>query len=129
MILVDSSVWIPFFNGQDLPQVNKLDDLLGAEPVLVGDLILTEVLQGFRHDKDYRTAFDLLAVLEMRDIVGYKTAIAAADNYRILRRKGITVRKTIDMLIGTYCILHNIQLLHNDRDFEPLEKHIGLQSY
>jgi predicted nucleic acid-binding protein len=126
MILVDSSVWIDFFNGLETQQTDALNDLLGREPVLIGDLILTEVLQGFRRDADYRKARTLLDTLELRVLGGKAIALAAADNYRRLRRRGVTPRKTIDMIIATYCVAHGLQLLHADRDFEVLEKELGL---
>jgi predicted nucleic acid-binding protein len=126
MILVDSSVWIDFFNGRETHQTDALDNLLGQEPVLIGDLILTEVLQGFRRDADYRKARALLDTLELRQLGGKAIALAAADNYRRLRRRGVTPRKTIDMMIATYCIAHGLQLLHSDRDFDGLEKELGL---
>ena len=126
MILVDSSVWIDFFNGLETRQTDVLDDLLGQEPVLIGDLILTEVLQGFRRDTDYRKARALLDTLELRVLGGKAIALAAADNYRRLRRRGVTPRKTIDMIIATYCVAHGLKLLHADRDFDVLEKELGL---
>ncbi len=126
MILVDSSVWIDYFNGKAMPETDALDGLLGREPVLTGDLILTEVLQGFRRDADYRKARTLLETLELRALGGREVATAAADNCRTLRRRGITPRKTIDMMIGTYCLVHGLQLLHTDRDFDVLENELGL---
>jgi predicted nucleic acid-binding protein len=126
MILADSSVWINYFNGQVTPETDALDDLLGREPILTGDLILAEVLQGFRRDADYRKARRLLETLELRTLGGRQVAIAAADNYRALRRRGITPRKTIDMIIGAYCLVHGLELLHADRDFDVLEKELGL---
>jgi predicted nucleic acid-binding protein len=126
MILVDSSVWIGFFNGVETRQTDALNNLLGQEPVLIGDLILTEVLQGFRRDADYRKARALLDTLELRVLGGKAIALAAADNYRRLRRRGVTPRKTIDMIIATYCVAHGLTLLHADRDFEVLEKELGL---
>jgi predicted nucleic acid-binding protein len=126
MILADSSVWIDYFNGQVTPETDALDDLLGREPILTGDLILTEVLQGFRRDADYRKARTLLETLELRTLGGRQIAIAAADNYRALRRRGITLRKTVDMIIGAYCLVHGLELLHADRDFDVLEKELGL---
>jgi predicted nucleic acid-binding protein len=126
MILVDSSVWIDFFNGLQTRQTDALDDLLGQEPVLIGDLILTEVLQGFRRDTDHRKARALLDTLELRVLGGKAIALAAADNYRRLRRRGVTPRKTIDIIIATYCIAYGLKLLHADRDFDVLEKELGL---
>jgi predicted nucleic acid-binding protein len=129
MVLVDSSVWIDYFNGADTPQANALDGLLGQDLVLMGDLILTEVLQGFRSDRDYRLACDLLAPLELRILGGREVALHAAEGYRALRARGVTVRKTIDMIIGSHCLLHALPLLHADRDFDALETHLGLTVY
>jgi predicted nucleic acid-binding protein len=126
MVLVDSSVWIAYFNGTASPETDTLDALLGQELVLMGDLILTEVLQGFRDEHDYRLARELLDPLEFRVLGGREVELAAADNYRSLRARGITVRKTIDVIIGSYCLLHDLPLLHSDRDFDALEAHLGL---
>jgi predicted nucleic acid-binding protein len=127
MILVDSSVWIAYFNGQGSAETDYLDRILGAEPVAIGDLILTEVLQGFRSDADYRKAKALLTSLSLHEMLGVKLAIVSADNYRLLRRRGITIRKTADAIIATYCIEHRLQLLYSDRDFEPFVKYLKLQ--
>ena len=127
MIVVDSSVWIDYFNGKITTQTNLLDGLLDAELIVIGDLILTEVLQGFQHDKDYRQAKTLLGSLAFMDMMGKDIAIKSADNYRSLRKKGITVRKTIDVIIGTFCIETELSLLHCDRDFDALEKHLKLR--
>ena len=127
MVLIDSSVWIDYFNGKETPATNQLDSLLGIEPVSIGDLILTEVLQGFRRDSEYETAKDLLTALKIYKILGIKMAILAADNYRTLRKKGVTVRKTADTLIATFCIEQNIPLLFSDKDFNPFVKHLGLR--
>jgi predicted nucleic acid-binding protein len=127
MILVDTSVWIDYFNGSDTPETSILDALLGTEPLLIGDLILVEVLQGFRSDAELARAARLLAVLEFHELVGREVALSSAFNYRSLRARGVTVRKTIAVIIGTWCILNNHQILHRDRDFDPLEKHLGLQ--
>ena len=126
MILVDTSVWIDYFDGRVTPQTNALDALLGSEPILIGDLILTEVLQGFRQDTEYRKARLLLDSLELRELGGRQVALAAADHYRMLRRLGVTPRKTIDMIIAAYCLANALELLHCDRDFDVLEKELGL---
>ena len=127
MVLIDSSVWIDYFNGQATWQTEMLDQLLQHFPVYTGDLILTEVLQGFRKDSYYAEAKEILSILPCKELGGSAVAVAAADNYRTLRKKGITVRKTIDMIIGTFCILNSISLLHDDRDFDPLASHLGLK--
>lgn len=128
MILVDSSVWIDFFNGNDTPQTTRLDELLGLEPVGLGDLILTEVLQGFGDDNDYRTAKRLLSELTIHEMLGVDRAIRAADLYRRLRKQGITIRKTADVIIGSFCIEENYPLLYSDRDFDPIVRNQGLVS-
>jgi hypothetical protein len=127
MILVDSSVWVDYFNGQATRETDFLDDLLGTEPVAIGDLILAEVLQGFRSDADYEAAKELLANLTAYDLLGAALAIKTADNYRALRRRGITVRKTVDAIIATFCIERRTPLLYSDRDFEPFVRHLGLK--
>ncbi|WP_026941628.1 type II toxin-antitoxin system VapC family toxin [Hellea balneolensis] len=126
MIVVDSSVWIDYFNGTETRETNRLDTFLGHEPIMIGDLILTEVLQGFRRDSDYQTAKTALETLIFAPMIGHDIAIASAENYRSLRAKGLTVRKTIDVLIATFCIENTHQLLHSDRDFDIMEKHLGL---
>ena len=128
MILVDSSVWIDYFNGTSTWQTDVLDHGLATVPVVIGDLILTEVLQGFRSDKDYETALRLFAALPFRRIGGYEVAIQSAQHYRSLRRAGITVRKTIDVIIATFCIIEGLPLLHADRDFDPMAVHLALQT-
>jgi predicted nucleic acid-binding protein len=127
MILVDSSVWIDYFNGRKTWQTNLLNNLLSDVPIIIGDLILTEVLQGFRSDKDYESAKSYLSDLPFRQMVGYQVAVQSAQNYRILRKQGVTVRKTIDIIIGTYCIMQELPLLHDDRDFDPMVHHLSLK--
>jgi len=128
VILVDSSVWIDFFRGVATPQVETLDRLLGAEPLAVGDLILAEVLQGFRGEKEFNQARKLLLTLEQADVGGQEIAIQAARNFRTLRERGVTIRKTIDTLIATRCIESDITLLFSDRDFDPFVEYLGLRS-
>ena len=128
MILVDSSVWIDFFRGAATEQSDRLDALLGSEPLLIGDLILTEVLQGFTSDRDFNKAKALLSSLTVVEIGGAEIAIQAAKNFRALRVLGVTVRKTIDTLIATRCIESGYMLLHSDRDFDPFVSHLGLRA-
>jgi predicted nucleic acid-binding protein len=128
VILVDSSVWIDYFRGTLTPQTNRLDTLLGSEPVATGDLILTEVLQGFRIDRDFNQARKLLTSLIVIDLGGRDMAIQAAKNFRVLRSLGVTIRKTIDTVIATRCIQDNYRLLYSDRDFDPFVVHLGLRS-
>jgi len=118
VILVDSSVWIDYFRGVSSPQTDRLDALLGREPVAIGDLMLAEVLQGFTKDRDFEQALAMLGALDVIEIGGRDVAIQAARNYRALRARGITVRKTIDTLIATRCIMDGLPLLYSDRDFE-----------
>ena len=128
MILVDSSVWIDYFNGVDKPATDRLDDLLGSELLLTGDIIILKVLQGFRRDVDYRRAKAALETLAFREMLGHEIALGSAANYRRLRARGITVRKTIDMIVATFCLVNGYHLLHADRDFMPMEQHLGLRS-
>lgn len=128
MVVVDSSVWVDYFNGKATPESDLLDRLLGTEPVAIGDLILVEVLQGFRSDADYKTARDLLTSLTVHDMLGEARAILVAGHYRALRRKGVTVRKTADAIIATFCIEQKLPLLYSDRDFDPFVMHLGLRS-
>ena len=128
MILVDSSVWIDYFNGTPSWQTDLLDNYLSNVPIVVGDLILAEVLQGFRSNKDFETAKKVLSALPFRQIGGYNVAIQSAQNYRLLRKSGVTVRKTIDVIIATFCIIEGLILLHDDRDFEPMESHFPLKT-
>ena len=128
MILVDSSVWIDYFRGTVTPQTDKLDSLLGIEPIATGDLVLTEVLQGFSSDRDFKQAEKLMTSLVIVDLAGQAMAIQAAKNFRTLRSLGITVRKTIDTVIATRCIESGLPLLYSDRDFDPFVEHLGLRS-
>lgn len=128
MILVDSSVWIDYFRGTRTPQAEILDSLLGSEPVATGDLILAEVLQGFRSERDFNQARKLLTSLMVIDLGGKDIAIQAAKNFRALRAKGVTVRKTIDAVIATRCIASELKLLYSDRDFDPFVRYLGLRS-
>ena len=128
MILVDSSVWIDYFRGVATPQSDRLDALLGVEPLAVGDIILTEVLQGFVNERDFNNTLRLLTSLSIIDVVGRDIAVQAARNFRALRARGATIRKTIDCLIATRCIEDGHALLFSDRDFEPFVEHLGLAS-
>ena len=127
MILVDSSVWIDFFRNKPTAQAEWLDRNLGVEGLVVGDLILTEVLQGFRDDRGFNEAKRLLGNLEKVEVAGFDVAIEAARNYRKLRTLGVTVRGTVDVLIATRCLTSGLRLLHDDRDFDVLEKHLALR--
>jgi predicted nucleic acid-binding protein len=126
MIVVDTSVWVDYFNGRSTPETDSLDALLSRELLIVGDIILTEVLQGFRSQADFRRALLLLGRLEFREMLGREAAIESARYYRRLRAKGVTVRKTIDVIIATFCLRGGHELLHADRDFDLIEQHLGL---
>jgi len=127
LTLVDSSVWIDYFKGTITAQTERLDSLLGLEPLAIGDLILTEVLQGFNKARDFNDARKMLTSLIVVELGGQEIAIPAAKNVRRLRGLGVTVRKTIDTVIATRCIESEYDLLHNDRDFDPFAKHLGLR--
>jgi len=124
--VVDSSVWIDFLNGRNAPHVRRLSMVLGAEEVIVGDLMLCEVLQGLDSERAAQEVEALLRRFEIVPMAGDAIAVAAARNFRSLRRRGVTVRKTIDLLIGTWCIENRMPLLHNDSDFRPMARHLGL---
>jgi predicted nucleic acid-binding protein len=126
VIVVDSSVWIDFLNGRNAPHVRRLRALLGADEIIVGDLMLCEILQGLESERAAREVEALLRPFEVVQMVGYPIAVAAARNFRSLRRRGITIRKIIDLLIGTWCIENRRPLLHNDSDFHPMARHLGL---
>lgn len=126
MLVVDTTVWVDYFNGQINPETDYLDHALTEELILVGDLILAETLQGFRSDKDFMQAQAALSKFEQAEMVNGELALQSAQHYRALRKMGITVRKTIDCLIATYCIVENHTLLHRDVDFDAFEEHLGL---
>ena len=127
MILVDSSVWIDFFRNKPTAQAEWLDRNLGVETFVVGDLILAEVLRGFKEDRGFNQARRLLAALEQLSLGGEEIAVSAAKNFRKLRAKGITIRGTVDVIIATRCITDGLHLLHSDRDFDAFEANLGLQ--
>ena len=126
MIVVDSSVWIDFLNGRNAPHVRRLRAALGTDEVMVGDLMLCEVLQGLDSERAAQEIEALLRRFEIVPMAGDAIAVAAARNFRSLRRRGITVRKTIDLLIGSWCIENRRPLLHNDSDFHPMARYLGL---
>ena len=128
MIVVDSSVWIDYFNGADTRETALLDSILGKEAVVIGDLVMAEVLQGFRDDREFTIALAVLETLIFQPMVSRANALASTQYYRTLRATGTTVRKTIDMLIATFCIENGHVLLHADRDFLPMERHLGLRT-
>ena len=128
MIFVDSSVWIDYFNDKSTFETDFLDAKLGNESVGVGDVVLTEVLQGFKLQRDFKRAQTMMLSLHNIDTVGQDIAIKAAINFRYLRARGITVRKTIDTLIATCCIENGHTLLYSDRDFDPFVKLLGMKT-
>jgi len=127
MLLVDSSVWIDYFNGVVTPQTDYLHAAMAQREILVGDIILGEVLQGFRHDADFEAARRVLGRFRQVRLLDLDLAVQSARHYRTLRKLGITVRKTIDCFIATYAIAHGHELLHADSDFDPFEVHLGLR--
>jgi predicted nucleic acid-binding protein len=128
MIVVDTSVWIDYFNNTSTPQVERLESALGVEVAAIGDLIVLEILQGFKSDRDYRSARGMIDTLTVFELLGQQTVYRCADNYRALRKKGITVRKSADAIIATFCIDNDLPLLFSDRDFLPFVEHLGLRA-
>jgi hypothetical protein len=127
VILVDSSVWIDYFLSADTAPVALLDSLFGRRPLAVCDLIAAEVLQGVRDEREFKLVKKTLDAFDHVDLVGYDLAVKASQNYRLLRSRGITIRKTIDTLIATRCLEDDSRLLHSDRDFLPFVEHFGLK--
>jgi predicted nucleic acid-binding protein len=127
MILVDSSVWIDYFNGRDTSETAFLDGALSTDAICIGDIILAEVLQGFRSDKEYRLAREILLELPLYQIMTPELTLVGADNYRRLRKKGFTVRKSVDNWIATFCIENKLPLLFSDKDFIPYVEFLGLK--
>ncbi len=127
MIFIDTSVWIDYFNGVQSWQVEALDIFLSEELVLIGDIILAEILQGFDRDSDFKKAKEALEPFECINLGGKKLAIKTASNFRFLRSKGVTIRKTVDMLIGSWCIESEVELLHNDQDFDRIARYLPLK--
>ena len=128
MIFVDSSVWVDYFNGRKTSKTDWLDFSLGSTLIIMGDLVLTEVLQGFQNDKDFKAARDLLSQMPFMEMCGRDIALQSAVNYRVLRKKGVTTRKTIDVIIATFCIHYQLPLLHDDRDFDIMSKFLDLRT-
>ena len=131
MLVVDASVWIDFFNGADQPEVETLAALLdhGEVSIVMPDLVLYEVLRGFRDEHSHRQAKRLMESLQVEDAVGTEVALAAAQHYRSLRAQGITVRSAIDVLLAAFCIERGYALLHKDRDFLAFEELRGLRGW
>ena len=127
MIVADTSAWIDYVNGTEATHTDILDFEIERNRIITGDLIIAEFLRGFRVEKDYQAAKQIMENLEYRDFVGKEIAMQAAQNYRILRSRGIAVRKTIDVLIATFCIENGFELIHSDRDFDPMVEYLGLR--
>ncbi|MEQ8693416.1 MAG: PIN domain nuclease [Pseudomonadales bacterium] len=128
MILVDTSVWIDYFTGKSSAQTDALDSALEEGTVAIGDLIFLEILQGFRNERDFRKAKATLETLDRYELLGHSMALKSAENYRILRKKGLTIRKSNDVVIATFCIENKLPLLFSDKDFVPFVDHLGLRS-
>ena len=128
MILVDTSVWIDYFNGKEDIHTEILDSSIVDGTVAIGDIIFLEILQGFRNNKDYQKVRSRLATLDQYELFGNDMVYRCADNYRTLRKKGITIRATTEVIIATYCIEHKLPLLFIDRDFNPFVNYLGLIS-
>jgi predicted nucleic acid-binding protein len=126
VIVVDSTVWIDFLNGRDVAHVRRLRELLGTSEIIIGDLMLCEILAGLASEREAAQVEAMLRRFAIVSMVGDAVAVAAARNYRNLRARGVTIRKTIDLLIGAWCIENRLPLLHNDRDFRPMARHLGL---
>lgn len=127
MTLVDSSVWIDYLRGVATPQAKLLEEMLGRIPLAVGDLIVTEVLQGVQNDREFNVVRKTFAAFTQINLAGYDITLKAAKNFSILRAKGVTVRNTINAIIATRCIEDGLTLLHNDKDFIPFHTHLGLK--
>jgi predicted nucleic acid-binding protein len=127
LILVDTSVWIDQFRGAQTAQTSKLEKALAREPILIGDLILLEILQGARDERHASRIEREMRRFTILPLLDDSLAVQAAQNFRKLRRVGVTIRKTADLIIGTFCIEYGHVLLHDDRDFEPMERHLGLK--
>lgn len=126
MVVIDTSAWIEYFRGGVPSIVRGVDSCLKHELVVVGDLIYCEVMQGIREARQRKEISALLLSLPCHDMVGFEIANRAAENYRLMRARGVTVRKTIDVFIGTFCVQRGFQLLHFDRDFDHMAPYIGL---
>ena len=125
--MADTSAWIDYFRGVSAPHTDILDLELSRNRIVTGDLIIAEFLQGFKEEREYQEAKRIMDSLEYRDLVGREIAVQASRNYRTLRKGGITVKKTIDVIIATFCIENGFELIHNDRDFDGIEAMLGLK--
>ena len=128
MILVDTSVWISYLNDIDSPECDTLDRTLDEGTAVIGDIVFLEILQGFKNDKDYKNTKEQLSKLDQYELFGHRMVEKCAKNYRLLRKKGITIRSTTDVIIATFCIENKLPLLFSDRDFLPFVQHLKLRS-
>lgn len=128
MILADTSVWIDYLNGVITPQTDLLDTALTEGMLVMGDLIFLEILQGIKDDREYREVKTKLLLLDQYSMFDQSMVFKCANNYRTLRKKGLTIRKTNDVIIASFCIDRKFELLYSDRDFTPFTKHLGLKS-
>jgi predicted nucleic acid-binding protein len=128
VILVDSSVWISYLNGKNTKEAEFLSRFIGVGNILMTDLIFTEILQGYRDDSGFNDVKSFLDEFPFVIMGSQELALKSAQNYRFLRKNGITIRKTIDSYIATYCIEKDMTILHSDKDFEPFVEHLGLKS-
>jgi len=129
LVLIDTSAWIEYFRNGDSLTVTTIDYCLTNESVCIGDLIYCEIVQGIKHAQTGKYISSFLLALPQFDLAGFHIAEKAAFNYRLLRSRGITIRKTIDVIIATFCMENNIALIHFDKDFDAMEKHIQLKIY
>ncbi len=127
MIFVDTSTWIEYFNGTISAKTDYLHESLSKKVVIVGDIVLMEVLQGIRNEKQYHKTKSYLEATIQVQMIDPSLAVTYADYYRTLRKKGITIRKTNDVIVAGYCIINDLPLLQNDRDFKPFEQYLGLK--
>jgi predicted nucleic acid-binding protein len=128
VIIADTSVWIDYFNGKVDSYTDELDKQLNEGNVVLGDLILLEILQGIKSDKEYNKTKKILESLDQYEMLGHNMVTSCANNYRQLRKQGMTIRKTADVIIATFCIENKLPLLFTDRDFKPFVEHCGLIS-
>lgn len=128
-LLADTSVWVDYLRGSRGKGAEALDRALGHHSILLGDLVLVEILRGVPDEKTAHLVKSALDQFDTVELGGKAIAVAAAEHYRLLRSKGVTVRGTVDLLIGTWCIAHDIPLLHADRDYEAMEKWLGLRRW
>lgn len=126
--MVDSSVWISYLNAKSTQETEFLESILGKSPIVMPDLVYSEILQGYREDFVFQETKKFLNEFPFAILGSKELALSSAENYRFLRKKGVTIRKTIDCYIASYCISKDIPLLHSDRDFDPFVEHLGLKS-